>query len=127
MANILLVDDEPDMVTLTRMILEREGHFVEAAKDSIECFEKLKKKIPDLILLDVMMPGDDGWEVCRKIKEEKKTKGIPIAMFTVRSSDDSVEKSFKYAHADAQINKPFEMNDLIETVESLLKKSTLKD
>lgn len=122
MAKILVVDDEPEIIYLTKMILEKEGHEVVAANDSDECFEKLKAETPDLILLDIMMPGDDGWVTCRKIKGDEKTRNIPVAMFTVRSSEDSVEKSLKYAHADAQINKPFDRKELVDTVKRLLGK-----
>ena len=123
MAKILLVDDEPEIVYLTRMMLEKEGHEMLVATDSAECFEILKEEKPDLILMDIMMPGDDGWETCKKIKEDEKTKDIPVAMFTVRSSDDSVDKSFEYSHADAHINKPFEMKELLDTVKGLLEKA----
>ncbi len=123
MAKILLVDDEPEIVVLTRMMLEKAGYEVNVAKDSAECFERLKEEKPDLILMDIMMPGDDGWVTCRKIKENEKTKDVLVAMFTVRSSEDSVEKSFKYSHADAHINKPFQMKELLDTVKKLLEKA----
>ena len=122
MARILLVDDEPEIVVLTKIILEKEGHKVRVAKNSTNCFEKLKVETPDLIILDVMMPGDNGWTVCKKIKEDKKTQDIPVAMFTVRTSDDSVEKSYE-SGANAHINKPFDRKDFLHTVRSLLAKA----
>jgi two-component system sensor histidine kinase/response regulator len=124
MANILLVDDEPEIVFLTKMMLEKVGHEVTVASDSAECLEKLKPETHGLILLDIMMPGDDGWEACKKIKEDEKTRDIPVAMFTVRTSDASVEKSFKYSHADDHINKPFDREELLDRVERLLGKAT---
>ncbi len=123
MAKILLVDDEPEIVYLTRMMLEKEGHEMLVATDSAECFEILKEEKPDLILMDIMMPGDDGWETCKKIKEDEKTKDIPVAMFTVRSSEDSVKKSFRYSRADTQINKPFKREDVLDKIKGLLEKS----
>ncbi len=125
MAKILLVDDEPEIVILTRMMLEKEGHEVIVAKNGAECFERLNTETPDLILLDIMMPEDDGWEICRKIKGDEKTRGIPVAMFTVRTSDDSVEKSIEYSHADAHINKPFDMKKLLRTIEKILERTSL--
>jgi CheY-like chemotaxis protein len=122
LAKILVVDDEPEIVVLTKIMLEKDGHKVTVAKDSRECFERIKEEKPDLILLDVMMPGDNGWEVCRKIKESEETSDVLVSMFTVRTSDDSVKKSFKYAHADAHINKPFDKVKLVETVRGLLGK-----
>lgn len=122
MARILLVDDEPEIVVLTKIILEKEGHKVRVAKNSTKCFEKLKVETPDLIILDVMMPGDNGWTVCKKIKEDKKTQDIPVAMFTVRTSDDSVEKSYE-SGANAHINKPFDRKEFLHIVRDLLAKA----
>lgn len=120
MAKILVVDDEPEILLLVKMMLERNGYDTSGAKNGDECLEKLSEK-PDLIVLDVMMPGDDGWEVCRKIKTNKKTKDIPVVLLTVRTSEKSRRKSIEYAKADAHINKPFEMAELLETVNKLLK------
>ena len=123
MARILLVDDDPEIRSLTRRILENNGYKVSVVVDGKECIDVLEKDRPDLILLDVMMPGLDGWEVCMKIKADAKTRDIPVVMFTVRTSEDSVEKSLNYAMADAQINKPFKMKKLLDTVDRLLKTS----
>jgi CheY-like chemotaxis protein len=122
MARILLVDDEASIVVLTKKVLEKEGHEVVVAENGKECMKVLGKDTPDLILMDVMMPGDDGWEMCKEIKENEKTKDIPVVMFTVRTSEDEVEKSLNYAHADAQINKPFNIDELTEVVGRFLKK-----
>ncbi len=123
MTKILLVDDEPDIIFTTKMMLEKNGYKVTTATNSEEGLEELAKDKPDLILLDIMMPGVSGWETCRKIKDDPKTKNIPVVMFTVRTSKDSVQKSKEYAHADAQINKPFKMEELLELIKGLLKKS----
>ncbi len=121
MATILLVDDEPKIVFLTRMILEKKGHRILVAEDGEECMRVLENERPDLILLDVMLPGDDGWEICRKIKENNDIKDIPVVMFTVCGEEDSVEKSLEYARADAHITKPFEMKELLNVVNGFLK------
>lgn len=121
MARILLVDDEQEIVFLTKKILEKDGHQVVVAENGRKCMKALGTDRPDLILMDVMMPGEDGWEVCRKIKGDKKTKNIPVVMFTVRTSKNSVEKSLEYAHADAQINKPFKMEELLNVIRGILK------
>jgi CheY-like chemotaxis protein len=120
MATILIVDDEPEIIFLATKMLEKEGHTVIGVKNSDECFEKLKEETPDLILMDVMMPHDDGWESCRKIKEDEKTRDIKVATFTVRTSDDSVEKSLKEVRADAHINKPFTKKEFLDIIETLL-------
>lgn len=120
MAKILLVDDEPEIVALTKIVLEREGHEVIGADDSTKCFEMLSEVSPDLVLMDVMMPGDDGWTACRKIKEDEKTRDVPVAMFTVRTSEASIRKSHECG-ADAHINKPIDMEELLGTIKNLTK------
>lgn len=123
MAKVLLVDDEPGILFLTKRMLEGDGHEAILAKNSAECFEKLREIRPDLILLDIMMPGkDNGWTTCRKIKDDENTHDIPLAMFTVLSSDESQEKSYECG-ADAHINKPFYKDEFLKTVENLTKKS----
>ncbi|MEE8403615.1 MAG: response regulator [Candidatus Hydrothermarchaeaceae archaeon] len=120
MARILLVDDDLGIRVSTGRILEENGYEVSVATNSAQCLEKIKTKKPDLVLLDIMMPDEDGWEACRKIKADERTKDIPVVMFTVQTSDDSVEKSLKYAHADAHIGKPFYRKKLLDTIERLL-------
>ncbi len=122
MTKILLVDDEPTISTLTRIMLENEGYKVTEVQDGAECLEILGKQSFDLILLDVRMPGEDGWEICKKIKADKKTLDIPVVMFTVRSSLEDVKRS-KEAGAIFQINKPFASEELLGTVKKALKKS----
>ncbi len=97
------------------------SHEVVEAKNGRACLKILEEDMPDLILLDVMMTGEDGWEVCRKIKEDEKTKAIPVVMFTVCTSEDAVGKSLEYARADAQINKPFRIEELLKVVGGFLK------
>lgn len=121
MAKILIIDDEPELALVTKKLLEREGFNVVVAKNGKEGLKVLEKESPDLVLLDIMMPGEDGWEICRKIKSNEKTKNIPISMFTVRVSEKSVKKSMEYASADAQINKPFETEELLKVINDLLK------
>ncbi|MEE9152262.1 MAG: response regulator [Thermoplasmata archaeon] len=119
MSKIMVVDDEPPIVILTKAMLEMGGHKIVEAKSGEECLKMLKEEKPDLILLDIMMPGIDGWETCRKIKSDKETKDIPVAMFTVRGSAGSIKKSLECG-ADDHISKPFDMEDLIGTVKRLL-------
>lgn len=123
MPKILLVDDEPEILYLVRMMLERGGYEVVEAKNGDECLEKLQRTTPDLILLDIMMPGLDGWEICRKIKNDRETKDIPVVMLTVRTSEDSIKKSFEYAGCDAHINKPFDRKHLLDIIGEFLGKN----
>jgi CheY-like chemotaxis protein len=120
MTKIMLVDDEPDVIYLIKKILEREGYEVSEVYNGKDCLERVEGENPDLILLDVMMPGIDGWEVSRTLKTRENTKHIPIVMLTVRVSEDSVEKSFKYAHADGHIGKPVNTEKMLNTLKWVL-------
>lgn len=121
MAEILLVDDEPDITLLCEKVLNNNGYSVVKVDSGEKCLDHLSKKRPDLVLLDVMMPTMGGWDVCRKIKENEETHDVPVVMFTIRASDDSVERSFEYAGADDHLSKPFRMEELIEIVHRFVK------
>jgi DNA-binding response OmpR family regulator len=118
MTKIMIVDDEPDIVYVVKMMLEKEDYEVIEAYSGEECLEKLRREKPALVLLDVLMPDLDGWEVCKKIKEELKT--TLVVMLTVKSRDKDKLKSFDDAGADWHINKPFERERLTRTVRWLL-------
>ncbi|MFQ6137137.1 MAG: PleD family two-component system response regulator [Candidatus Hydrothermarchaeales archaeon] len=121
MSKIMLVDDEPDILLLVGEMLRGEGYDVVEVKSGVECLENIKREKPDLVLLDIMMQDIDGWEVCKKIKEDAETKDIPVAMLTVRTSEESKIKSFNYSSADAHIDKPFDKEELFSIIEGLLK------
>lgn len=123
MAKILLVDDEPYIRFSTRKILERAGHKVVEAVDGEDGLKVLESDRPDLILLDVRMPGTDGWEICREIKRAEETRDVPVVICSVYTSEEFVKKSMEYAQADAHINKPFDINELLNTVEKVLEKA----
>lgn len=120
MRKILVVDDEADMRFMVRKILESEGFEVQEAEDGKAALEKLKNFIPDLILLDVMMPGLDGWEVCKRIRDNEETKSVIVTMLTVKSSDEDKVISFDDALADWHISKPFKKKRFIQTINWLL-------
>jgi DNA-binding response OmpR family regulator len=116
----MAVDDETNLLLILKLLLQREGFEVITVKSGQECLDKLQKIKPDLILMDVMMPGLNGWETCKKIKENEKTNAIPILMLTVRASDNSREKSLNYACADGHIDKPMKRNVLVKEINALL-------
>jgi CheY-like chemotaxis protein len=101
----MIVDDDPDVVYIYKKVLERAGHRVIDAHNGRECLKKLRQDRPCLIFLDIMMPGMDGWEVCRRIKEDQKTKDIAVIMVSVLDDKEDIKKSLEYAHADAHISK----------------------
>ncbi|MEE8358349.1 MAG: response regulator [Candidatus Hydrothermarchaeales archaeon] len=120
MAKIMVVDDEADMRFMVRKILENEGHEVIEAEAGKVALDKLKEVKPDLILLDVMMPGLDGWEVCKQIRENKETENITVTMLTVKSTDEDKVTSFDDGLADWHISKPFKKKRFVKTVKWLL-------
>ncbi len=123
MARILIVDDESEIRHIARVMLEKHGYEVFEAKSGAECLKMLTGEKPGLILLDIMMPGEDGWEILKKIKAANETKDIPIAMFTVKSGKEHIKKSMELG-ADAHINKPFESKELLDTVKKLIRKAS---
>ncbi len=114
----MVVDDEPDTVDLVKLVLETEGFEVITAYSGRECLEKLDKEKPDAVLLDIMMPEMDGWEVFKKIRE--KYKNLPVAMLTVRNQDIDKMLGLHVLKVNDYITKPFGRKDLIERVRKLV-------
>ena len=121
---ILVVDDEPDFVSIVQSNLEKEGFDVQVAYDGVEGMEKVRQAPPDLIVLDVMMPEKDGYEVCAELKKDENFKDIPILMLTAVADHVS---STRYSHyngmameADDYLPKPATAEDITESVKSLL-------
>ena len=102
------------------MILEDAGYEVITAGDGNEAVQKVMVEMPDLVLLDILMPGMNGLEVCKVLKSDSKTKQIPIVMFTVRSRDEGDELA-RQIGCDGYFNKPFAPNDLVVEVEKHLR------
>jgi len=120
MAKILVVDDDTKIQMVIRIMLERAGYEVRCVSSGIEAFQALDEYLPNLILLDVMMPGMDGYEVCIKLKTDEKTKAIPVVMLTALGMGDDFEKALKNG-ADWYIVKPFNSRQLLSRVAMLLK------
>jgi DNA-binding response OmpR family regulator len=117
---ILLVDDEPSIIKLSRMYLERDGFRVESAADGESAIEAVARFKPGLMVLDVMLPKVDGFEVCRRLRGEKNP--IPIIMLTAR--DEDVEKIIGLElGADDYITKPFNPRELVARVKALLRRA----
>jgi len=121
---ILVVDDEPDLTSILKHNLQKQGYNVEVAYNGVEAIEKVKAKIPDAIVLDVMMPEKDGFEVCSELKNDDKYADIPIIMLTA-VSDHISSTQYSHAHgmdmeADDYLAKPASPEQIIESLESLL-------
>jgi DNA-binding response OmpR family regulator len=116
---ILVVDDDPEIVTMLSLRLGRRGYDVKTASDGHRAVEIARRERPDLILLDVMMPGKSGWEVARALKADPITEGIKIVMVTAIGESMNEMTSPLYG-ADAHIDKPFEFERLESIVSELL-------
>jgi response regulator RpfG family c-di-GMP phosphodiesterase len=123
---ILTVDDEEMNLELLEILMIPLGYQVEKAKNGKEALEKIAERSPDIILLDVMMPGMDGFEVCRILKEDEKTRDIPVVMVTALNQIENKVTGIETG-ADDYLIKPFHRNELIARVKSLLKVRTLND
>lgn len=116
---ILIVEDEEDVVQPVAFRLEMQGFEVLMEPDGELGFQTATSELPDLILMDVMMPGIDGLTLCRILKEREDTGQIPIIMLTAKTTMGDVEKAFA-AHADDYIAKPFEWAELLGKVNRCL-------
>ncbi|MBI2258921.1 MAG: response regulator transcription factor [Flavobacteriia bacterium] len=121
MNKILIIDDEEDILTLLKYNLEKEGFLVETAENGILGLEKAKKKVPDLILLDVMMPQMDGVEVCEMLRSDTDFNSTIICFLTARNEDYSQIAGLE-AGADDYISKPVKPRLLITRINALLRR-----
>ena len=119
MKKILVVDDEIDVVEVVEMILELEGYKVLKAYDGKEALAAVEKEIPDLVILDIMMPEIDGVEVCRRFRANEKLNNVPIVMFSAKISAYDKKESFE-AGADGFISKPFNARGFISGIKTYL-------
>ncbi|MEZ4524850.1 MAG: response regulator [Desulfobacterales bacterium] len=121
---ILVVDDEPDFAAIVQKNLKKEGFDVEVAYDGVQAIEKVKANPPDAIVLDVMMPEKDGYEVCRELKSSDAYRNIPIVMLTAVADHVS---STRYSHSDGMsmeaddyLPKPASAEEITDSIRSLL-------
>ena len=120
---ILCVEDEPEMIDLMRLILGRRGFEVKGANGGIEGLKIIHEDKPDLILLDLMMPDMDGWEVYQQLKADEKTKDIPVIVVTAKAQSIDKVLGLHIAKVDDYIAKPFSPQELLNSVEKVLQKS----
>jgi len=119
-AKILLVDDEEDICYLTKLMLEREGYKVILAKSCKEAMEKAIKEKPDAVLLDIILPDGNGWDVCMELKTRNETKSMPVAMFSVRTDEEERKWGFSYSKCDWYIEKPANREKILKGIRMLL-------
>ena len=116
---VLVVDDEIGALTLIGIMLERGGFEVFKARDAYIALDILSEQIPDLIILDVMMPGMDGIELCRQIREADATASIPVLILSARGDAETVERGIE-AGANDYLSKPILHHDLVTKVRRML-------
>ena len=119
---VLIVEDDRNIADLLRLYLEKEGYKVVIALDGLKGVEEFRACQPSLVLLDVMLPGMDGWGVCRTIRAESKT---PIIMLTAKSETEDKVQGLKQG-ADDYITKPFEMKEVLARIEAVLRRSGIE-
>ena len=113
--SVLVVDDEPTARTMLRLILVRAGFEVLEAEDGYRALEEVERQLPDLMLLDVMMPGIDGFEVCKKLRAQKSTAGLPIIMLSAKTDALSVQRGLQVG-ANKYLTKPVSPEELTRHV-----------
>ncbi|MGQ9813863.1 MAG: response regulator transcription factor [Candidatus Roseilinea sp.] len=118
---VLVVDDEPRMINFIRMNLELEGYRVISATDGLDAVRKTREMLPDIVLLDIMMPEMDGYETLQAIREEST---VPVIMLTARSEESDKVKGLDLG-ADDYITKPFSPRELISRVKAVIRRAEL--
>jgi two-component system, OmpR family, response regulator VicR len=117
---ILCIEDEAEMIDLMRLILGRRGYDVLGATGGLDGIKKVKENLPDLVLLDLMMPDMDGWEVYQQMKADETTRNIPVIVVTAKAQNIDKVLGLHIAKVDDYITKPFSPADLLASVEKVL-------
>ncbi len=125
MYQILIVDDEIDILELVEFNLLKQGFKTLTAQDGEDAIQLVRKKKPDAIILDLMLPGINGLEVCRSLKSDAATKDIPIIMLTARGEEEDIVKGLEIG-ADDYVTKPFSPKVLLARLKSVLRRNTQK-
>jgi len=117
--NILVIEDVEDHLEIVKLILEQHGYNILVATTGLEGLKCARANSPDLVILDVVLPEMNGYEVCKEIKNGADTKEMPVIMLSVRSNPEDIETAYK-AGANKYITKPFNLEDLIKEVKKQL-------
>lgn len=116
---ILIVDDEPNIVLSLEFLMQQSGYDVAVARDGAEALERMQSFQPDLVLLDVMMPVLNGFEVCQKIRENTAWNAVKIVMLSAKGRESEVSKGLALG-ADAYVTKPFSTKELVQRVAGMM-------
>lgn len=116
---VLVADDEPNILISLEFLMKREGWQVSVARDGIAALEAIRRERPDLVLLDVMMPGKTGYEVCAAVRADEALAGVKILMLTAKGRDTDAAQGLGVG-ADAYMTKPFATKELVAKVAEML-------
>jgi len=116
------VEDEPEMIDLIQLILNRKGFEVIGARGGVEGLNTIRSEKPDLVLLDLMMPEMDGWQVYQQLKADEETADIPVIVVTAKAQNIDKVLGLHIAKVDDYISKPFSLQELVDRVEKVLSK-----
>lgn len=125
-SKVLVIEDEPDILEVIQYNIEREGHKVIACRDGEQGLSRIRTDDPDLVILDLMLPGMDGSEVCRQVKTDPVTRGIPIIMVTAKGEESDVVLGLGLG-ADDYITKPFSPRELVARVNVALRRGSVRE
>lgn len=117
---VIYFEDDKDMVELVRIILGREGYQVEGIAEGQAGIKAVQQNSPDVILLDLMLPDMDGWEIYRQLKHDESTADIPVIVITAKAQSIDKVLGLEIAKVDDYISKPFRPNELVDRVEEVL-------
>ncbi len=117
---LVYIEDEPEMIDLVRLILSRKGYEVIGANGGREGLEIIRQKLPHLVLLDLMMPDMDGWDVYQQMKSADATRDIPVIVITAKAQSIDKVLGLHIAKVDDYISKPFSPQELVDRVEKVV-------
>jgi len=120
---IVHIEDEPEMIDLVKLILGRKGYQVVGAAGGQEGLDVVREQVPDLILLDLMMPDIEGWDVYQQLKADETTRNIPVIVVTAKAQNIDKVLGLHIAKVEDYISKPFSPQELIDSIEKVLSKA----
>jgi DNA-binding response OmpR family regulator len=120
---LVYIEDEPEMIDLVRLILNRRGYEVLGASGGYQGLEMIRQELPDLVLLDLMMPDMDGWDVYQQMKSDELTRHIPVIVVTAKAQSIDKVLGLHIAKVEDYISKPFSPQELMDSVERVLAKN----
>ncbi len=117
---IVYIEDDLEMIYLIKMILERKGYEIVSVSDGLKGFETVEQEKPDLVMLDLMMPNIDGWDIYHQLKSNETTNSIPVIVISAKAQPIDKVLGLQIAKVNNYISKPFRPQELIDSIEEIL-------